>query len=102
MRTKLASEDESKEVSVDALVPTSQTEKGFNPENLLSHPQFPQVEHWRKVFPVKKSFNTSHRYFIANRERIAEVVEKLGLAEGDRKGMKTTVVEAYPGECEVV
>ncbi|KAK0546953.1 hypothetical protein OC845_004346 [Tilletia horrida] len=64
--------------------------------DVLDHSHLPPYEEWDEIFPVRRAFG-GHRYFISNRNTAREVAASLGIDKLAAKGVKTTVIEAYPG-----
>lgn len=52
---------------------------------------------WKSVFSFSKEQYARHRYFVANRTTVQNIVNRMGLDSPERQGMKTTIIEAYPG-----
>ncbi|WFD23630.1 hypothetical protein MEQU1_002324 [Malassezia equina] len=49
------------------------------------------------MFAFSKEQRARHRYFVSNKDKVAEIVRAMGLDEGERQGIKSTIIEAYPG-----
>ena len=63
----------------------------------FNFPHLPPPSQWRSTFSFTRESNARFRYFVANAQTAQQVVAKLGLDDPARKGIKTTVVEAYAG-----
>ncbi|WFD19994.1 hypothetical protein MCAP1_002238 [Malassezia caprae] len=57
----------------------------------------PHPSRWKSIFAFSKEQRARHRYFVSNKDKVAEIVRAMGLDKEERQGMKTTIVEAYPG-----
>lgn len=61
------------------------------------YPHMPHPSRWKSAFLFTKEQHARHRYFVANRNTVEDIVQRIALGERELKGLKTTVVEAYPG-----
>ena len=61
------------------------------------HPHMPHPSRWKDLFAFSKEQGARYRYFVANRGTVQGIVSQLGLDEREAQGIKTTIVEAYPG-----
>ncbi|KAE8259026.1 hypothetical protein A4X13_0g1289 [Tilletia indica] len=62
----------------------------------FSHPHLPDFTQWATSFSPARAFSGS-RYIVANKNTAEDLVASLGLDRLAKKGIKTTVIEAYPG-----
>ncbi|WFC98424.1 hypothetical protein MYAM1_001151 [Malassezia yamatoensis] len=61
------------------------------------HNHLPHPLAWKSAFSFTRQQSARHRYFVARRETVQEIVSKIGLDDPERKGQKVTVIEAYAG-----
>ncbi|WFD31373.1 hypothetical protein MSPP1_002408 [Malassezia sp. CBS 17886] len=64
---------------------------------LLSAPHLPHPSLWKRAFSFTKESMSRHRYFVANRDTVRDIVASMDLGNRDRHPEKVTVIEAYAG-----
>ncbi|KAK0560001.1 hypothetical protein OC844_004036 [Tilletia horrida] len=64
--------------------------------DLFQYPHLPSPSEWKTAFATNRAFSAS-RYVLANKNTVKAVIASLGLDELAKKGIKTTVIEGYPG-----
>jgi len=57
----------------------------------------PHPSRWKSLFAFSKEQRARHRYFVSNKDKVAEIVRAMGLDADERQGVKSTIIEAYPG-----
>ncbi|SPO40620.1 related to MTF1 - mitochondrial RNA polymerase specificity factor [Pseudozyma flocculosa] len=57
----------------------------------------PPRDEWKEAFPSGKAASTQYRYFTANRDTLAGMVDALRIGSDLAPGQKATVIEGYPG-----
>lgn len=66
-------------------------------EEPYCHPHMPHPSTWKAHMVGRKQTRSRHRYFVANKHTVQDIVSRMGLDSPEREKNKVTIVEAYPG-----